>query len=61
MAKSQRLSDSRILVELIELGIEARKPKEKAFFELPDAFDPRAIRNKPNDWATSWAVWFFGE
>ena len=38
MAKSQRLSDNRILVELIELGIEARKQKEKAFFELAGRF-----------------------
>ena len=38
MAKSQRLSDNRILVELIELGIEARKQKEKAFFELAERF-----------------------
>ena len=38
MAKSQRLSDNRIPVELIELGIEARKQKEKAFFELAERF-----------------------
>ncbi|MGO9404308.1 MAG: hypothetical protein ACLPVW_12670 [Terriglobales bacterium] len=38
MAKSQRLSDNRVLVELIELGIEARKQKEKAFFELAERF-----------------------
>lgn len=38
MAKSQRLSDNRILVELIELGIEARKQKEKEFFELAERF-----------------------
>jgi hypothetical protein len=38
MAKSQRLSDNRVLVELIELGIEARKRKEKAFFELAERF-----------------------
>jgi hypothetical protein len=38
MAKAQRLSDNRILVELIELGIEARKQKEKAFFELAERF-----------------------
>ena len=38
LAKSQRLSDNRILVELIELGIEARKQKEKAFFELAGRF-----------------------
>ncbi len=38
MAKSQRLSDNRVLVELIELGIEARKQKEKAFFDLAERF-----------------------
>ncbi len=38
MAKSQRLSDNRVLLELIELGIEARKQKEKAFFELAERF-----------------------
>lgn len=38
MAKRQRLSDNRVLVELIELGIEARKQKEKAFFELAERF-----------------------
>ena len=38
MAKSQRLSDNRVLVELIELGIEARRQKEKAFFELSERF-----------------------
>ena len=38
MAKSQRLSDNRVLVELIELGIEATKQKEKAFFDLAERF-----------------------
>jgi hypothetical protein len=38
MAKSQRLSDNRVLVELIALGIEARKQKERAFFELAERF-----------------------
>ena len=38
IAKRQSLSDNRILVELIELGIEARKQKEKAFFELAERF-----------------------
>jgi hypothetical protein len=48
MAKSQRLSDNRVLVELIELGIETRKQKEKAFFELAERFrsasDPAAAK-----------------
>lgn len=42
------MSDNRVLIELIELGIEARKQKEKAFFELAERFratsDPREAR-----------------
>jgi hypothetical protein len=38
MAKSHRLSASRMLVELVEEGIEARKRKEKEFFELAERF-----------------------
>jgi hypothetical protein len=38
IAKSDRSSDNRVLVELIELGIEARKQREKAFFELAERF-----------------------
>ena len=38
LAKHRRLSDNRILVELIEQGIEAQKHKEKAFFELAERF-----------------------
>ena len=38
LAKSQRLSDNRVLVELIELGIEARKQKEEKFFDLAERF-----------------------
>ncbi|HEV2732952.1 MAG TPA: hypothetical protein VGV15_23215 [Terriglobales bacterium] len=38
MASRRRLSDNRVLVELIELGIEASKQKEKAFFELAERF-----------------------
>lgn len=38
LAKRRRLSDNRILVELIELGIEARKEREKAFFDIAERF-----------------------
>ena len=38
MAKRQRLSASRMLIELLEEGIEAKKQKEKAFFELAENF-----------------------
>ena len=48
IAKGDRSSDNRVLVELIELGIEARKHKEKAFFELAERFrnasDPEEAR-----------------
>ena len=43
MAKRRSLSDNRLLLELIEQGIEARKQKEKAFFSLPERF--RAATN----------------
>jgi len=38
IARRHRLSDNRVMVELIEEGIEARKAKEKAFFELAKRF-----------------------
>jgi len=38
LAKSRRLSDNRVIVELIELGIEARQKKEKEFFKLAEQF-----------------------
>jgi hypothetical protein len=38
MGKRRRLSDSRVLVELIERGIDARKEKERACFTLAERF-----------------------
>jgi hypothetical protein len=38
IAKRRSLSASRMLVELLEEGIESRKKKEKAFFELAERF-----------------------
>ena len=47
ISKQRRLSDNRVLVELIEEGIQAQKEKEKAFFELANRFreanDPKEI------------------
>ena len=49
MAKRRRLSDNRVLVELIEEGIEAREQKEKAFFHLAERFrasqDPEEVKH----------------
>ena len=48
MAKQRRLSDNRVLVELIEQGIEAGKQRENAFFELAERFraakDPEQVK-----------------
>jgi len=44
IAKKRRLSGNRVLVELVETGLEAERRKEKAFFDLAgrfrDAQDP---------------------
>lgn len=48
IARHRRLSGNRVLVELVELGLEARKEKEKAFFDLAEQFrsahDPDQIK-----------------
>jgi len=48
LAKQHDLSDNRVLVELIEQGIEARQQKEKTFFQLAERFraasDPEQVR-----------------
>jgi hypothetical protein len=43
IARQRDLSDNRVLVELIEQGIEAQQQKEKTFFQLAERF--RAARD----------------
>jgi hypothetical protein len=47
ISKQRRLSDNRVLVELIEQGLEAQKAKERAFFDLAQRFrranDPKEV------------------
>jgi predicted DNA-binding ribbon-helix-helix protein len=38
LARERDLSDNRVLVELIEQGIEGREQREKAFFQLAERF-----------------------
>jgi hypothetical protein len=38
MARARRLSANRMLVELIEDGVEAQKRKQQQFFELAERF-----------------------
>jgi len=53
IAKRRRLSDNRVLVELIEQGIEVRRQQERAFFELAERFraasDPEQVRRLGDD------------
>ena len=48
IAKRRRLSDNRVLVELIEQGIEAGKQREQAFYQLAERFrsasDPSEVK-----------------
>jgi hypothetical protein len=48
LAKSRRLSANRMLLELIENGMEAEKRKEQEFFSLAERFrsatDPKEIK-----------------
>ena len=48
IAKRRRLSDNRVLLELIEEGMEARKQKQRAFFALAERFreskDPGEVK-----------------
>jgi hypothetical protein len=38
IARKKRLSDNRVLVELLEQGLEVQKEKERAFFALAERF-----------------------
>jgi hypothetical protein len=53
LAKQRRLSANRIIVELVEEGIEAQKRKQKEFFELAERFraskDPQEVAKLGED------------
>ena len=53
LAKQRRLSANRIIVELVEEGIEAQKRKQKEFFALAERFraatDPEDVARLGDD------------
>lgn len=53
IARKRRLSDNRVLVELVEQGLEAQQEKEKAFFALAERFraetDPNEVKRLGNE------------
>ena len=61
IAKKRRLSDNRVLLELIEQGIEARAQKEKAFFELADRFRAASDPEQPKGLGHELGGFVFGE
>jgi len=53
LAKQRRLSANRIIVELVEEGIEAQKRKQTEFFELAERYraatDPKDVARLGDD------------
>ena len=53
LAKTRKLSSNRMLVELIENGIEAEKRKQQQFFQLAEQFrkaaDPEEAKRLGNE------------
>ncbi len=53
MAKKRRLSANRMIVELVEEGIETQKRKQREFFELAERFrtatDPKDVERLGDD------------
>jgi len=61
MAKTRRLSANRMLVELIEDGMEARKQKQRQFFELAERFFAALpILKKQKRWGNQLGRMVFG-
>lgn len=58
MAKSRRLSATRLLVELIENGLEAEQRKQQAFLTWPSASAMKPTRKQQSVWAINWDTWF---
>jgi len=56
IGKKRRLSDHRVLVELVELGLEAQKEKEKDSSLWRSVFEPRPIQNRSSSLAMRWGV-----
>ncbi len=61
LAKRRRLSDNRVLIELIEQGIEASKQKEQAFFDLAERFRKASAPAKVKQLGDELGRFVFGE
>ena len=61
LAKTSRMSANRIIVELIESGIEAREQEKKRFIELADRLTRSRDRKEQARLKEELAVMTFGE
>jgi metal-responsive CopG/Arc/MetJ family transcriptional regulator len=61
IAKKRRLSDNRVLVELVEQGLEAQKEKQKAFFALAERFRIAADPDEVKQLGDKMGRFIFGE
>jgi len=61
IAKKRRLSDNRVLVELMEQGLEAQKEKQKAFFSLAERFRMAADPDEVKQLGDKMGRFIFGE
>jgi metal-responsive CopG/Arc/MetJ family transcriptional regulator len=61
IARKKRLSDNRVLVELLEQGLEAQKEKEKAFFSLARRFRAASDPNEVKELGDAMGKVIFGE
>ena len=61
IARKKRLSDNRVLVELLEQGLEAQKEKEKAFFEVAERFRAASDPDEVKQLGDKMGRFIFGE
>jgi hypothetical protein len=61
IARRKRLSDNRVLVELVEQGLEAQKEREKAFFALAERFRAASDPTETKELADAMGKFIFGE
>ena len=61
LAKTQRLSANRVLVELVEEGIAARKKKQQKFFALAERFRSTTDTKEANRLGDEMGRMIFGE
>jgi hypothetical protein len=61
IARKKRLSENRVLVELVEHGLEAQKEKEKRFFALAERFRSACDAKEIKQLGDEMGQFIFGE